>query len=177
MPMSPATRDRQLPQLALYLAASFGAATVGGLFTARSVRTWYLTLARPSWNPPSWLFGPVWTVLYAQMAFAAWLVRRAAAKRALPDAELQPALRAWWLQLVLNVAWSATFFGARRIGASVVAIAALWAAIAATAARFGRITRAAGWLLLPYLAWTTFASALNLRIWQLNRRPAPAARR
>jgi translocator protein len=154
-----------------FLGASFGAAALGGLFTARSVGTWYRALRKPRLTPPDRVFGPVWTALYALMALAAWLVRRApgGGHASSPDRPARLALGAWGLQLGLNVLWSAVFFGARRIGAGLAVIASLWVAVAACAALAARVTPAAGWLLLPYLGWTTFASFLNLRIWQLNR--------
>ena len=99
-----------------FLAASFGAAGLGGFFTAESVRTWYKTIRKPSWNPPSWLFGPVWTVLYAMMAISAWLVQREARGNPALARSGALALGAWVHQLVLNVTWSWVFFGRRQIG-------------------------------------------------------------
>jgi tryptophan-rich sensory protein len=168
-------RRYDLGWLGGFLAASAGAAALGGLFTARSVDSWYRTLRKPAWTPPDWVFGPVWTVLYALIALAAWLVRRGATHRhrdqegAEGAAGLWPALATWGVQLGLNVLWSAVFFGARRTGGGLWVIAAFWTAIAACALLSARVTRVAGVVLLPYLAWTTFAAALNARIWQLNR--------
>jgi tryptophan-rich sensory protein len=152
-----------------FLGASFGAAALGGLFTARSVGTWYGALRKPRLTPPNWVFGPVWTALYALMAVAAWLVQRAPGDGHAAGRPAHLALGAWGLQLGLNVLWSAVFFGARRTGAGLGVIAALWVAVAASAGLAARVTPAAGVLLGPYLAWTTFAAFLNLRIWQLNR--------
>ncbi len=162
-----------LGALLAYLAAAFGAAALGGAFTARAVRGWYRSIERPRWNPPDRVFGPVWTLLYLQMAVAAWLVRREARNRPERAESGERALRLWSAQLVLNVLWSAVFFGLRSIGGGVLVIAPLWALIAATTVAAGRVSRLGGLLLLPYLVWTTFASALNLRIWQLNRRHEP----
>lgn len=121
---------------------------------------WYFALAKPTWTPPPWVFGPAWTLLYASMAVAAWMVW----KRGGWGRPLQ-----WWtLQLLLNAAWSPVFFGLHQVGLALVVIAALWLAIAATIAAFARVDRRAGGLLLPYLAWVSFASALNLAIWRLN---------
>jgi tryptophan-rich sensory protein len=152
-----------------FLGASFGAAALGGLFTARSVGTWYRALRKPRLTPPDRVFGPVWTALYALMALAAWLIQRDSGADQAAHRTARLSLGVWGLQLGLNVLWSAVFFGARRIGAGLGVIAALWVAIAACAGLAVRVTPAAGVLLLPYLAWTTLAAFLNLRIWQLNR--------
>jgi tryptophan-rich sensory protein len=169
----PEGRDRVW--LVAFLAICFGAAALGGWSTSRSVNTWYPTLRKPSFLPPGWVFGPVWTVLYAAMAVAAWRVRRAAERTPARATVGQQALVAWGVQLALNVAWSAVFFGQRRVGAAVAVLAALWIAIAVCIERSARVSRQAALLLLPYLAWTSFAAALNVRIWQLNRPAAPAA--
>jgi benzodiazapine receptor len=151
----------------LVLGALFGAVTLvfvlGGFATVESVRTWYPTLVKPSFNPPDWLFGPVWTVLYWMMAVAAWRVWR---KAGWPAA--RPALVAWSLQLALNLGWSLLFFGARAIGAAFFELVLLLLAVAWTRVLFARIDALAGWLFVPYLAWVTFAGVLNLAIWRLN---------
>ena len=123
----------------------------------------YGELRPPSFAPPAWVFGAVWTVLYACMGLAAWRVWR---RRGFRGARGAFALFA--AQLVLNAAWPVAFFGLRSPGAGLIVIAALWLAVALTAAAFFRASRAAGWLLLPYLAWVTFAAALNAAIWRLN---------
>lgn len=140
---------------------------VGGLaawVTQTSVTTWYPTLAKPSFTPPDWLFAPVWTVLYAMMGIAAVLVwwRRS------EDSTSRGALLLFVTQLVLNGAWSFAFFGARSPTLGLVVIVALWGVLARTAERFFRVRAAAGWLLVPYLLWVTYAGALNLGIWVLN---------
>jgi translocator protein len=150
-----------------YAAAVALAASGGGAATRRSVASWYPSLRKPSWTPPAWAFGPVWTALYAQMAYSA---RRVATS---PDAARDRALRLWWLQLGLNAAWTPVFFGARRPGAAVVVIGALVPAVAATAAASARIDRRAGLLYGPYLAWSAYAAALNLEIWRQNRGDSP----
>ena len=139
------------------------AAAGGGVTTRRSVAEWYLGLRKPSWTPPSWAFGPVWTVLYAQMAYSAHRVARS------PDPGRSRALALWWLQLGLNAAWTPVFFGARRTGAAAVVVFALLPAVAATAAASARVDRSAGLLYAPYLAWSSYAAALNLEIWRRNR--------
>ena len=146
-----------------YAAAVAVAAAVGGAATRRSASTWYPGLRKPSWTPPSHVFGPVWTVLYAQMAYSANHVARSS------DPGRRRALALWWLQLGLNAAWTPVFFGARRTGAGAVVICALLPVLAATAAASARIDRRAGLLYAPYLAWSTYAAALNLEIWRRNR--------
>ncbi|NTW46255.1 MAG: tryptophan-rich sensory protein [Candidatus Moranbacteria bacterium] len=140
-----------------------GAGILGSVFTARSVSGWYATLSKPSWTPPGWLFGPVWTVLFALMGIAAGLVWE---KRAIPGATL--ALSAYAVQLLLNVFWSVLFFGFRRPDLAYLEILALLVAIVVTTALFFRIDSRAGMLMLPYIAWVSFASFLNLAVWRMN---------
>jgi tryptophan-rich sensory protein len=161
-------RRRQLDWLIGFLAASFGAAAAGGAFTSRSVGTWYRTLRKPRLNPPDWVFAPVWTALYLQMAFAAWLVRRTMAQQPEQQGAGWAAIAAWAVQLALNVSWSGVFFARRQIAGGLYVIAALWLAIAATAGLAARVTRLAAVLLLPYLAWVSFAGYLNYRLRALN---------
>lgn len=130
---------------------------------------WYAELRKPGWTPPSWVFGPVWTLLYLLMAVAAWLVWRtrrplAGARRAQATA----ALIAHGIQLGLNAAWSWLFFGERLIGLAAVELGLLWLAVLATTVLFWRTRPVAGALLVPYLLWTSYAGALNLQIWRLN---------
>ena len=121
---------------------------------------WYAALHKPSWNPPAWLFGPAWTLLYTLMAVAAWLVwKRVGFSRP---------LGLYFVQLALNAAWTPIFFGAHQLGWALVEIALLWIAILATLLSFRRVSTAAGWLFVPYLAWVTFASVLNATLWRLN---------
>jgi tryptophan-rich sensory protein len=132
--------------------------------TQTSVTTWYPTLTKPGFTPPDWLFGPVWTVLYAMMGVAAALVWQ----RRTEDTMSQSALVLFGVQLLLNGGWSFAFFGARSPGLGLIVIVALWGALAWTTERFFRVRAAAGWLLVPYLLWVTYAGALNLSIWLLN---------
>jgi translocator protein len=152
--------DNQWLMLGGFVVASFAAAALGGATTANSVRDWYPTIAKPTWTPPSWIFGPVWTALYAMMAVAAWLVwRRAGWGGAL----------IWFaVQLALNATWSPVFFGLHRIGLALVNIVLLWLAIAGTTVAFWRVMPTAGMLLVPYLAWVSFAAMLNFALWRLN---------
>lgn len=154
---------RDLAVLAGFVALCLAVAAIGGAVTATSVATWYAGLAKPSFNPPAWVFGPVWTALYLMMAFAAWRVWRA---RDLAGA--RAALGIWALQLALNLCWSLVFFGGRMIGAALAEIVVLLAAILATTHLFWRIDRLAGALLVPYAAWVGFATILNAALWRLN---------
>ena len=156
-------RTIEIAALGMSVLVCFAAAGVGGAFTASSVGTRYAELRKPPWNPPNWIFGPVWTALYLSMAVAAWLVWRRAGW---PGAAT--ALGLFALQLALNVAWSGLFFGLRSPGAAFVGIIGLWVSILAALVAFWRVAPAAGLLMVPYLAWVTFASALNLAIWRLN---------
>ena len=140
------------------------AALIGSAFTAPAVPTWYAALVKPALNPPAWVFGPVWTVLYLMMAVAAWLVWRANGWRL-----ARGALALFAGQLALNLAWSSIFFGLRSPGWAAVEVLVLWLAIAATAGAFRPHSRLAAALLLPYLAWTTYAAALNWAIFWMNR--------
>jgi translocator protein len=151
----------RLLSLGVFLLATFSAAVVGSQFTPGE---WYASIARPSWTPPSWIFGPVWTALYTMMAVAGWLVwiDRGWARGRL-------AIGLFAAQLTLNALWSYLFFGARQPGTAAVEIVILWVTIAVTTVVFWRIRRAAGLLFAPYLAWVTFAMALNIEIWRLNR--------
>lgn len=126
--------------------------------------SWYAQLRKPTWTPPAWMFGPVWTLLYVAMAVAAWLAWRRG-----HGSEAGFAVALWILQLAANAAWSWLFFGRRQIGAALADLGVLLALIAATTAAFFRVDAVAGGLMTPYLAWTAFAGALNLSIWRGNR--------
>jgi benzodiazapine receptor len=146
--------------LAFWLLLTFMVAAWGAQYNPG---TWYQHLAKPDWTPPGWIFGPVWSLLYAAMAVAAWLVWRSAGIRAaaLP-------LGFYLLQLVLNGLWSWIFFGRQMVGLALLDIILLWAMIAVTTVLFWKKNRAAGVLFIPYLLWVTFASALNWKIWMMN---------
>jgi translocator protein len=142
-----------------FLALCLGTGALGGWVTAQSVADWYPTLNTPSFNPPAWIFGPVWTLLYSMMAVAAWLVWQTGERRA---------HLVFFLQLALNFLWSFLFFGLKSPGLAVIDIALLWAAIGVTLIMFFTKSRIAGWLMVPYFAWVSFASILNAAIWWLN---------
>ena len=157
------TTARSLIGLVVWVALCLGAGLIGSVFTARSVGDWYATLSKPPWTPPSWVFGPVWSALYVLMGVAAWLVWRQAGSSA-----RTVALVVFALQLALNAAWSAIFFGLRLPGWAFAEIVVLWAAILWAVLAFLRVSPAAACLLLPYLAWVSFASVLNFAIWRMN---------
>jgi translocator protein len=142
--------------LVIALLCCFGAAAIGGYATTRSLRTWYLALPKPSWNPPNAVFGPVWTVLYLAMAIAVWIVWRAR-----DEHDVALAVACFAAQLVLNVLWSVAFFGLRSPLAGLAVIVALWLAIVATIVAFSQISMLGAAILVPYLLWVTFATALN----------------
>lgn len=147
------------------LALAFCAGAAGSFFTTGSVDTWYLTLAKPALNPPSWVFAPVWTTLYAMMAVAAALVYEQRARN--PRLSVK-ALAIYGAHLILNALWSVAFFGLHNPALALGIIALLWVCIALLIALFSRVSRTAGVLLAPYLAWVSFASYLNLMIVLLN---------
>jgi len=154
---------RQAVGFVVSIAVCFGAAGIGSMLTAPSIGGWYAALLKPAWTPPNWLFGPVWSALYLAMAVAAWLVWRRVG-----FSGDRGALTLFAAQLVLNVCWSAIFFWAHRPGLAFAEIVLLWLLILATAVAFRPVSRAAAWLMAPYLVWVAFAAALNFSIWRLN---------
>jgi tryptophan-rich sensory protein len=157
------TRRFSILALLGFLCATFAVAGISSRFTIQAIPGWYAALAKPSFNPPNRVFGPVWTLLYTLMAIAAWLVWRLPASTA-----RSRALAAFWVQLALNFAWSFLFFGEHRIAMAFAEIVLLWLAIFATTLLFFRLHRAAGWMFAPYLAWVSFASLLNFSLWRMN---------
>jgi translocator protein len=155
-------RPKPLLALAISLAAVVIASGLGGLASASSAEQ-YRQLEQPLFAPPSWVFGPVWTVLYVLMAIAAWLVWRSG-----PWAQTRPALTLYAVQLVLNAAWTPLFFGLGWRGIAFVELSVLLVVLVATVVAFWRRSAVAAILLLPYLAWSAFALCLNFSVWQLN---------
>ena len=155
--------------LVAFIAISFGVAALGSIATATNVEGWYADAEKASWNPPNFLFGPVWTLLYTAMSVAAWLVwlRRR-------ELDVRPALATYIVQLVLNAIWTPVFFGlypfvgAPALWIALVIIAALDVAVLVTMVRFWRVRRASAWLLVPYWAWVLFATTLNAALAVLN---------
>jgi len=144
-----------------FLLFTLGVGFLAGQVTAPNIPSWYAGLAKPSFNPPNWIFAPVWTSLYALMALAAWRVWRVTGWKS-------KGVVLWLIQLTLNFVWSFVFFGAHNPAAAFADLAVLWIAILATIFVFFRADRLAALMLLPYLAWVSFAGVLNFTIWQLN---------
>lgn len=141
-----------------FLALTFTAPALSTLFPGPGA--WYASLNKPSWNPPSWLFGPAWTLLYTSMSVAMWLVWKRIG--------LGRAFGFYLAQLALNAAWTPLFFGAKAMGGAAIEITVLWIAILLTILEFRSIHKLAAFLLIPYLAWVSFATILNITLWRLN---------
>ena len=162
----PSAKQSLLVGIGLLL-ITFGAPALG-VFSPPS--DWYQSINKPTWNPPPWIFGPVWTALYLMMATAAWLVwKHGKGQDRGEQDQSKKALTAYFVQLALNTLWTPLFFGIRRIDWAFVDILALWFAILVCILTFYRVHRVAAWLMLPYLAWVTFASVLNATLWVMNR--------
>jgi tryptophan-rich sensory protein len=158
------SRDHSGIVLAVYIAACEAVGAISGWLTAPEISGWNATLRKPAFNPPNWVFAPAWISLYALMAIAAWLVWRQ------PDRAARTAgLRLFWVQLVLNFLWSMIFFRGHVLVGAAIEILLLLAAIVATTVQFGKVSKAAAFLMVPYALWVGFASALTWAIWQLNR--------
>lgn len=140
------------------------AGIIGAVFTTSAITTWYADLVRPEFAPPNWVFGPVWTALYALMGVAIFLIWRAGWERR--DVKIASVIFA--VQLVLNTLWSIIFFGFRSPGLAFIEIVILWIAILATIIAFAKISRLSAWLLAPYILWVSFAAYINFAIWSLN---------
>jgi benzodiazapine receptor len=146
-----------------WLSVCYAVALLGGWWTSGELRDWYLSLKRPSFSPPNWVFGPVWTLLYTLMAVAAWLVWL------LPSSpERTRALLLFFVQLGLNVLWTWLFFREHDIGNALADSFLLWIAVGAETAIFWQIQRPAAWLMAPYWAWVSFALVVNFAYWRLN---------
>jgi tryptophan-rich sensory protein len=154
------TTIRPLLALGGWVLLCFGAASLGAVFMPGE---WYAALKKPAWNPPGWLFGPVWSALYTLMGVAAWLVWREGG-----FARQRGPLGRFLVQLGLNALWTPLFFGLHRPDLAFAEIILLWLAIGWTIAAFWRVHRGAAWLLAPYLAWVSFAAVLNGTLWRLN---------
>ncbi len=154
------SRSRDALGLVAFLALGFGVLLLGGGAVSPAFAEWYPTLRKPSWTPPGWVFGPVWTLLYPVVAVAGW--------RAWREGRGRKRLLIYLVQMALNAAWPWLFFAARRPALALIDVVLLFAAILATAVGFWRVHRGAALLLVPYLGWVGFAAALNYEIWRLN---------
>lgn len=141
------------------------AGLIGSIFTFSAIPTWYVFLNKPSFSPPNWIFGPVWTLLYTLMGIAAYIIWKRGAK----NKTVRGALALFGFHLILNSLWSIIFFGAHALFPAFVEILILWSTIIILILKFYRIEKTAAYLLLPYLAWVSFASVLNFSVWFLNR--------
>ena len=144
------------------------AGVIGSIFTTPSIGTWYATLVRPSFSPPNWIFAPVWTILFALMGIALFLVWKNISSRSDDGREKKVAIQVFVAQLCLNVMWSIIFFGLHSPGGALILIASLWMTIVATMLSFYKVSKAASFLLLPYFIWVSFAGILNFAIWYIN---------
>lgn len=151
-------------KLAAAILVCLFAGFIGSFFTVDSIATWYATLQKPAFNPPNWVFGPIWTTLYILMGISAYMVW----VKGWDKKEVSIALWVFSLQLVLNTLWSIIFFGAKELFSAFVEIVFLWLAIVATIFMFSRVSRNAALVMVPYLLWVSFAAFLNYSIWQLN---------
>jgi translocator protein len=135
-----------------------------GFFTSKGVKGWYALANKPSFNPPNWIFAPVWTMLYMLMGIALYLVWKSDAAKKIKQA----AISFFAIQLILNFFWSFIFFSLQQSGWALIEIIAMWLAILATIIWFAKISKTAAWLLVPYISWVSFATLLNYFIWKLN---------
>ena len=139
------------------------AGIVGSIFTSPNITTWYASIVKPAFNPPNWIFAPVWTTLFLLMGISLYLIIK---EKQTPKIRLAEGVFA--IQLILNIIWSVLFFGLNNIGAAFAEIIILWIAIAATIYYFYKISKPAAYLLVPYIAWVSFATILNYSIFMLN---------
>ena len=157
-------RARDVVRLVVSIVVCQLAGGIGAIFTSPAIPTWYASLAKPAFQPPNWLFFPVWTTLYTLMGIAVFLVWR----KGLDLRSVRVALGLFAVQLVLNTAWSIVFFGAQELFGALIVIVILWIFILINIVTFWRISRVAGALLIPYILWVSFASLLNYSVWMLN---------
>lgn len=163
--MAKQTKDIDWAAFIILLAANVAIGVIASLFTRPEIHGWYAALQKPSFNPPTWIFGPVWTIIYVLLAFAAYRVWR----HRNDSGEFTAATLIYIIQLALNFAWSIVFFGMHQVFWALVVILALLLSIILNMVWFSRFSRTGTWLLLPYLLWVSFASVLNLNIYLLNR--------
>ncbi len=157
------TTPKKIGAFFLSLLIPLAVGGISGFFTVSAIPGWYQTIQKPTWNPPNWVFGPVWTTLYVLMGIAMYLVWT---RPCTP--ERQGALYLNAIQLVLNFFWSLIFFNLHAIGTALIEIGVLWVLIVWTMFAYDKVYKPAAWLLLPYIVWVTFATILNFTIWRLN---------
>lgn len=153
-----------IAKLVISITIPLAIGATAGFFTVTGVDSWYQTIHKPSWNPPNWVFGPVWTTLYVMMGIALYLIWKSGAAASLK----KTAIILFTIQLTLNFFWSFIFFDQRQIGWAFVEIIAMLLMILLTIFAFARVSKAAAWLMVPYISWVSFASILNYSIWRLN---------
>ena len=158
------TRVRDFVEAVLAVVICQAAGFLGAIFTTPSIPTWYASLEKPFFNPPNWVFFPVWTTLYTLMGISAFLVWR----KGIKHRQVKVALGIFLAQLILNTLWSIVFFGLNSLLGGLIVIVPLWIAILLTIITFFRTSKLAGGLLIPYLLWVSFATLLNFSLWQLN---------
>ncbi len=156
-------RLRQTVFLAGFILLCLAAGGAGAILTAPAIPSWYATISKPAWTPPNWIFRPVWTALYIMMGFSGWLVWR---NKGAP--RCKSTLVVWFVQLALNVLWSPLFFGLKAVGIALIDIYLLWLFIGRFLITSWGVSRPAAILFMPYWAWVSYASALNLAIWVMN---------
>jgi tryptophan-rich sensory protein len=152
-------------KLVISIAIPVAVGAISGFFTISGVESWYQTIAKPSWNPPNWIFGPVWTTLYILMGIALYLIWKSESS----DILKKTAIALFSVQLILNFFWSLIFFNQHQVGWALAEIIMMWVVILLTIFAFANVNKTAAWLLVPYIAWVSFATILNYTIWQLNK--------
>jgi tryptophan-rich sensory protein len=155
---------KDITKLLISVVISLSAGFIGSIFTNPNIETWYATIKKPSIAPPNWVFAPVWTILFLLMGIAAYLVWR----QGWSNPQVRTAVVIFLIHLIVNILWSAVFFGLRAPMAAFFVIIALWLLILVIIILFANITVTAGILLIPYLLWVSFASVLNFMLWRLN---------
>jgi tryptophan-rich sensory protein len=151
-------------KLIIAVAIPVAVGATSGFFTISGVGSWFQTINKPSWNPPGWIFGPVWTTLYVLMGISLYLVWKSDASIVLK----KTAICLFAVQMILNFFWSLIFFNQHQVGCALVEIIALWFFILLTIFAFAQVNKTAAWLLVPYISWVSFAMILNYTIWKLN---------
>ena len=156
----------KISRIAIVVIICLAVGYLSGMVTRASITTWYPTLVKPSFNPPNWIFAPVWTSLYVMMGVAAGLIWNQITTQ---KSAVTKALQFFIIQLVLNALWSYLFFGLHNLMLATIEVVLLWLMIFETYSQFAKINKTASYLMLPYLAWVSFASVLTASIWWLNR--------